>query len=100
MGWSANEHSQPDRKLDYFDRKLGRLRGVVKREENAHQISKAAENLRLAALAVIKAKQSLIREFPQRDPTGKGLKKLLDEKERWLNLSTDAIVEEYGPDED
>ncbi|WP_422929227.1 hypothetical protein [Singulisphaera sp. PoT] len=100
MGWSVNEHSQPDRKLDYYDRKLGRLRGVVKRKENSHHISKAAENLRLAALAVIKAKQALIREYPQRDPTGHKSKDLLDEKERWLTLSTDAIIEEYGPGDD
>lgn len=99
MGFSVHRHSVPDIKLDLLDRRLGRLRGVVKRGEASAHISKAAENVRLAALAVIKAKRALIMEYPQRDPTGRQSRNLRDEEQRWLTLSTDAIVEEHGTDD-
>lgn len=99
MGWSVDRHSVPNRKLDLLDRRLGRLRGVVKRGEGSTHISKAAENVRLAALALIKAKRALIKEYPQRDPTGLQSRNLQDEEQRWLTLSTNAIVEEHGTDE-
>lgn len=99
MGFSVHRHSQPDGKLGLLDRRLGRLRGAVKRDEGSTHISKAEENVRLAALAVIKAKRALIREYPQRDPTGRQSRKLQDEEQRWLTLSIDAIVEEHGKDD-
>ena len=99
MGWSVHRHSEPDRKLDLLERRLVRLRGVVKRGEGSNHISNAAEKVRLAALAVIKAKRALIGEYPQRDPTGRQSRKLQDEEQRWLTLSTDAIVEEHGTDD-
>jgi hypothetical protein len=52
--------------------------------------------VRLAALALIKAKRALITEYPQRDPDGRQSRNLQDEEQRWLTLSTDAIVEEHG----
>ncbi len=96
MGWSVSRHSEPDRKLDLLDRRLGRLRGAVKRGEGPTHIKNAAEKVRLAALALIKAKRALIREYPQRDPDGRQSRNLQDEEQRWLTLSTDAIVEEHG----
>jgi hypothetical protein len=96
MGWSVHRHSQPERKLDLLERRVIHLRGVVKRgEDKAHRVL-AAEKVRLAALAVIKAKLALIREYPQRDPTGQQSRNLQAEEWRWLTLSTEAIVEEYG----
>jgi hypothetical protein len=99
MGFPVHRHSVPDRKLDLFDRRVVRLRGVVKRGEGPAHISKAAENVRLAALAVIKAKRALITEYPQRDPTGRQSRTLQEEEQRWLTLSIDGIVEEHGTDD-
>ena len=96
MGWSVSRHSEPGRKLDLFDRRIGRLQGVVKRRENANQVSSAAEKLRLAALAVIKAKRALISEYPQRDPNKFQSYKLHEEEQRWSTLSIQEIVAEYG----
>jgi hypothetical protein len=98
MGWSVGRHSEPGRKLDLFDRRLATLRGAVKRGEGSYHIAKAAENVRLAMLAVIKAKRALISEYRERDPTGRQSRKLQDEEQRWLALSTDAIVEARGKD--
>jgi hypothetical protein len=98
MGWSVGRHSKPDRKLNLLDRRLGRLRGAIKRGEGSAHIAKAAENIRLATLAIIKAKRALIVEYPQRDPTGRQSRNLHDEEQRWLTLSTDEIVEEHGTD--
>jgi hypothetical protein len=96
MGWSVSRHSEPGRKLDLYDRRLGRLRGVVKRGESPLHVSNAAEKLRLAALAVIKGRRALISEYPQRDPVGHQLRKLREEEQRWMSLSVEAIAEEYG----
>jgi hypothetical protein len=99
MGWSDSRHSEPGRKMDLLDRRLGRLRGAVRRGEGSSHIAKAAEKVRLAALALIKAKRALIEEYPQRDPDGRQSRNLREEEERWLTLSTDAIVEEFSKDD-
>ncbi len=96
MSW---KRSVPDRKFRLLDSRLVRLRGVVKRREGLAHASKAAENVRLAALAVIKTKRALITEYPQRDPTGRQSRKLQDEEQRWLTLSTDTIIGDYGADD-
>ena len=96
MGWSVHRHSEPNRKLNLFESRLERLRGVVKRGEGPLHITNAAEKVRLAALAVIKAKRALIKEYPQRDPDGHQTRNLQNEEQRWLTLSAEVIAEEYG----
>jgi len=88
--------SQPESKLALLNSRLGRLRGAVKAGESVTHISKAAENVRLAALSVIKAKLALNREYPARDPDGKESANLREEDQRWRSLSAEAIAEEYG----
>jgi len=68
----------------------------VKAGEPPAHIHKAAEKLRAAKLAVIKAKLALIRAYPARDPGGRNLSNLQDEELRWRSLSTEAIVEEFS----
>jgi hypothetical protein len=92
----VSKHSEPGRKIDLFERRLCRLRGAVKRGESLQQLVSNAEKVRLAALAVIKAKRALIKEYPQRDPSGRQSRNLQVEEERWLSLSPEAIIEEYG----
>jgi hypothetical protein len=96
MGWPVSRHSEPGRKLDHFDRRLDRLRGAVKRGDGSTKVAKAAENLRLAALSLIKAKRALIAEYPGREPNGRQTRNLEREEEQWLTLSNDAIVEKHG----
>jgi hypothetical protein len=96
MGWSVSENSQPYRKLGLLAKRHRRLRGAVKAGEGPTHVSNAAEELRLAALAVIKAQLALNREYPQRDPEGRETSKLRDEDLRWRSLSTEAIIEEHG----
>jgi len=100
LGWSVSRHFEPDRKRNLFDRRLRRLQGVVKRREGAPKISKAAKNLRLAALAVIKAKRALIDDYPQRDPDGRQVSHLRVEEQLWLSSSVETIVDDYGEIED
>jgi hypothetical protein len=92
--------SQPESKLALFDSRLSRLRGAVKAGESVAHVGKAAENLRLAALSVIKAKLALIREYPARDPDGRESANLRQEDQRWRSLSAEAITEEYGKSAD
>jgi hypothetical protein len=91
----VSKHSVP-RKSAFFESSLGRLQGAVKAGETPAHIHKAAEKLRLAKLAVIKAKLALIREYPVRDPDGRSSSNLQIEELRWQSLSTAAIVEEFG----
>ena len=37
-----------------------------------------------------------MREYPQRDAGGRQSRNLQVQEQRWLTLSTEAIVEEYG----
>lgn len=97
----VSRHSEPHRKLNLLEKRIGRLRGAVKAGEGAAHVAVAAEKLRLAALAVIKAKLALIGEYPRRDPDGRASRKLRQDADRWTSLPTQAIVERYGePDRD
>ena len=96
----VSENSQPARKQLLVEKRLRRLRAAVKAGEGLTHVSGAAEKLRLAGLALIKAKRALIREYPQRDPDGRQSWKLQDEEQRWLCLSTEAIVAEHGEGDD
>jgi hypothetical protein len=77
-------------------KRLRRLRAAVKSGEGSIHVSSAAEKVRLAALALIKAKRALIAEYPRRDHDGRQSRNLECEAQRWLSLPTEAIVEEYG----
>lgn len=100
MGWSVGRHSEPNRKLGTLDRRIDGLRGVVKRSEGEYHVARAAERVRPAALALIKAKQALIREYPDCDPTGRQSEHLLAERSRLVGLSVDGIVREFARPED
>jgi hypothetical protein len=92
-------HSEPNRKKQLVEKKLHALRAAVREERNLVHISSAAEKVRLAAVALIKAKRALLREYPQRDPRGQHWRKLQNEEQRWLALSIPTIVEEFGKDD-
>jgi hypothetical protein len=92
----VSEHSEPHRKRSLLAKRLRRLRAAVKAGEGSVHISNAAEKVRLAALAFIKAKRALMTEYPQRDPDGRQADNLREEEQRWLSLSPEAIVEEHA----
>lgn len=94
----VSQHSEPTRKQYLIEKRLRRLRAAVKAGEEVKHISQEAEKVRLAALALIKAKRALIREYPQRDPDGRQSWNLQDEEQRWLAVSTAAIIQELGRD--
>jgi hypothetical protein len=94
----VSQHSEPARMQNLVEKRLRRLRAAVKAGERPMHIAREAEKVRLAALALIKAKRALIREYPQRDPDGRHSWNLQDEEQRWLAVSTDAIVEQHGRD--
>jgi hypothetical protein len=95
----VSQHSEPARKRLLVEKRLRGLRAAVKAGESLFHIARAAEQVRLAALELIKAKRALIRKYPQRDPDGRQSWNLQDEEQRWLSLSTKAIVEERGANE-
>ncbi len=92
----VSEHSEPVRKRNLFEKRLRRLQAAVKAGESATRVAREAENPRLAALSLIKAKRALIREYPQRDPHGRQSRNLHAEEQRWLALDAVAILEEYA----
>ncbi len=96
MGWSVSQHSEAHRKRNTLDKQLGRLRSAVGAREGPAHIAKAAEGVRRAALAFIKAKRALIAEYPDRDPGERHSRNLDHDEARWLSLSADAITQEYG----
>jgi len=100
MGYSVSRHSDPARKLYSYKKSLRRLQGTVKSGETSSHVFKSAEKVRQAALALIKAKRSLIEEYPERDPDKRHEHNLLEEEQRWLALSPEEIAKEYGKTED
>jgi hypothetical protein len=92
----VSEHSEPHRKRNLLAKRLRRLRAAVKAGEGSDHISNAAEKVRLAALAFVKAKRALLTEYPQRDPDGRQADNLREEEQRWLTLSPEANVEEHA----
>jgi hypothetical protein len=95
MQW-VTEHSEPVRKRLLIEKRLRRLKAAVKADEGWIHISNAAEKVRLAAFSLIKAKRALIKEYRNKDPDGQLSLRLREEEQRWLSLSTQAIVEEHG----
>lgn len=91
-------HSQPDRKLFLFEKRVKRLCGAIKQGEASGKIANAAEGVRRAAMGLVKAKRDLIRQFPRRDSQGAISKSLDDEEQQWLSLSIEDIITEYGQD--
>ena len=94
----VSQHSEPARKQNLAEKRLRRLRAAVRAGEGLSRVSREAEKVRLAALALIKAKRALIREYPQRDPDGRQWWNLQDEEQRWLAFTTEAIIEHHGRD--
>jgi hypothetical protein len=92
----VSEHSEPHRKRYLLEKRLRRLRAAVKAGEGSIQIASAAEKVRLAALALIKAKRALLKEYPQRDPNGRQALNLQEEEKRWLSLPIEAIIAQHA----
>jgi hypothetical protein len=91
--------SDPTRKRLRLEKRIRRLRSAVKARECLTNVAHEAESVRRAALALIKAKQALIRKYPQRDPDGRQSWNLQDEEQQWLFASAEMIVAEHGRDE-
>ncbi len=96
MGWSASRHSEAHRKRNTLTKRLGRLRAAVKSGEGPLHVANAAERVRQASLAFIKAKRALIAEYPDRDPDGRQSRNLEREESYWLSLTPEAIAAEHG----
>jgi hypothetical protein len=83
---------EPYRKRDLFEKRVRQLRGAVKAGANASRVSHAAEKVRLAALAVIKAKRALVRGTDRVQQ----LSNLQQEEDRWLALTAEQIVAQFA----
>jgi len=82
---------EPYKKRELFDKRVLQLRGAINSGADAVRVAKAAEKVRLAALAVIKAKRALIVGANRE----RQLRNLDQEEERWSSLSLDDIVTQF-----
>jgi hypothetical protein len=83
---------EPYKKRELFDKRVLQLRGAVKSGASAVRVANAAEKVRLAALAVIKAKRALI----VGEDRARQLENLRRDEERWLSLSPEDIVARFA----
>jgi hypothetical protein len=83
---------EPYQKRELFEKRVRELRGVVKAGEGASRVSNAAEKVRLAALAVVKAKRALVRGTDRVQQ----LSNLQQEEGRWLALRAEEIVAQFA----
>jgi hypothetical protein len=79
---------EPYQKRDLFEKRVRQLRAAVRSSASGPHVSSAAEKVRLAALALIKAKRALVRG----NNRARQLDNLKQEEERWLALTPDEIV--------
>src|SRR5262245_24227153 len=82
---------EPYCKRELFDRRVLQLRGAVNSGASAARVSNAAEKVRLAALAVVKARRA---QLAGNDRT-RQLRNLQKEQEWWSSLSPAAIVAQF-----
>ena|ERR1700722_13971082 len=94
MGGDVSRHYQPTRQGKVLRKSLCRLKHTVEIGRDLGRQIKAAEQVRIAQLALIKAKRDLIAEYPQRDLHGRQLRNLEIEEDRWLSLAVETIINE------
>ena len=95
MEW-VERWSEPEGKLALLDSRISHLRSAIKSGKSPTHLRNAAEKVRLAQLSVIKAKITLIREYPERDPGERQSANLREEELQWRSLTTEAIIEQFG----
>jgi hypothetical protein len=83
---------EPYQKRELFEKRVRELRGVVKAGARTSRVSNAAEKVRLAALAVVKAKRVLVRGTDRVQQ----LSNLQQEEGRWLALTAEEIVTQFA----
>lgn len=97
---------EPYQEQELFEKRVDELRTAVRSNAPAAKLAMAAEKVRAAALAVIKAKRSIIASHPasqtglEEHPQGKSLARQLEhlerESQRWLSFSVDEIATLYS----
>ena len=96
---------EPYQKKELLDKRIGELRVAIRKGVAFSRASRLAEKVRSAALAVIKAKRTILKSQPaflgrppgdpKREGIARQLAKLEAEAGRWNSRSTDDIVGEY-----
>lgn len=90
---------EPYKKRELLDKRWLALRGVINAGATAECVASAAEKVRLAALAVIKAQRSLLDCRLESEVLTRQLDNLQRDEARWLSLSVESIVSQI-PDAD
>jgi hypothetical protein len=86
---------EPYQKRELLEKRVRTLRTSVA-SGLAVRISKAAEKVRSAALALIKAQRSLLPLTLDTEALTRQVQNLQQEEERLLSLTTEAIVEQFA----
>jgi hypothetical protein len=87
---------EPYKKRQLFDKRVLQLRSAIKSGANAKRVSSLSEKVRLAALAVIKARRSILAERSETDGSSRELENLRLEEELWLARKTEAITSHFA----
>jgi hypothetical protein len=86
--------NEPYQKRDILDKRMRSLRGLIASGASAARIADAAEKVRHAALAVIKARRSILAERPEDAARRRELDNLERDEARWRESSVEAILAE------
>ena len=92
---------EPYQKRELLDKRLTQLRAAVATGGSPARVARAAEKVRAAALAAIKAERALLGHHlqtgPPQDPNvARRLDNLAREAELWASLTAEAIVQEHA----
>ena len=78
---------EPYRKRELLDKRLRSLQGAIKFGASAPRVADAAEKVRSAVFAVIKAQRSIMEYRLESDARARQLDNLREDEQRWRSLS-------------
>lgn len=83
---------EPYQKREILEKRWSALRGALNAGATAERVANAAEKVRLAALAVIKAQRSILDGQRETEAVTRQLVNLQQDEDCWRSLSVEAIV--------
>jgi hypothetical protein len=87
----------PVKQLETLAKREATLRGVLKRDSARTRTEAAAESVRHAHLAVLKARRALIEFEPDSPEKQRQLESIATDEYGWASVPVEGIVERYLP---
>ena len=86
----------PVKQLETLAKREATLRGVIKRKEPAPRLEAAAQDIRHAQLAVLKARRALVEYEPDSTEKQRQLQSIASDESAWTSISVEDVLRRYA----